>query len=188
MVLSSKIRHLVYCTILALSALTASASSPEIHAADSYHSNSYVWGAEFGGGIDLTTNDLSTVNIGAFFGYRNSCVNALGIGAEINMMVNNNYTAFPIYVIFRTNFRDTPSIVFMDLRAGCAINNLVENTRQTTFYTSPGIGFNLATGKKFKSYLILSYTYNGIKPFDDGTRHIDVNGLQLATLRLGISF
>lgn len=148
----------------------------------------FAWGAEIGGGIDLTSNDLSSVNLGAYFGYRNSWIDMLGIGAEVNMMVSNSVRAFPVYAVFRTGFSKKPTLLFMDLRGGVVFNNLSYGDSQTRAYVSPGIGLNLAGGKTFQSYITISYVYNGLKPFELADRSIDVNGLSMACVRLGIRF
>ena len=150
--------------------------------------NHFVWGAEVGGGIDMTSNDMSTVNLDAYFGYRNSWINILGVGAEVNMMVSNSVRAFPVYAIFRTGFRSRPTLLFMDLRGGVVFNNLNDSRQQTRAYVSPGIGVNLATGRTFRSYLTLSYVYNSLKPFTKGDEYCDINGLSMACLRIGINF
>lgn len=150
--------------------------------------NHFVWGAEVGGGIDLTSNDLSSVNLGAYLGYRNSWIEALGIGAEVNMMLSNSVRAFPVYGIFRTGFSRKPTILFMDLRAGVAFNNITSSQQQTSAYVSPGLGINLAGGKTFQSYITLSYVYNGLKSFHLADKDIDISGLSVACVRLGIRF
>lgn len=150
--------------------------------------NHFVWGAETGGAIDMTSNDMSAINLEAFFGYRNSWIDALGVGASVNMMVSNSVRSFPVYLMFRTGFRKSPTLLFMDLRGGCVFNNVTNSNQQTRLYLSPGIGINLARGRSFKSYITLSYVYNGMSPYvKDGERH-DIHGLSMACVRLGISF
>ena len=148
----------------------------------------FAWGAEIGGGIDMTSNDMSSINLDAYFGYRNSWIDVIGVGAEVDMMVNNSVRSFPVYAMFRTGFSRRPTILFMDLRAGIAFNNMTNSSQQTSAYVSPGIGVNLAGGKTFQSYLTLSYVYNGMKPFVLGDRRIDVDPLSMACVRLGIRF
>lgn len=150
--------------------------------------NHFAWGAEVAGSIDLTSHDLSSVNLDAYFGYRNSWIDVIGVGAEVNMMLSNSVRSFPVYAMFRTSFTSRPSVVFMDLRGGIAFNNLTYSSTQTTAYVSPGIGFNLAGGKTFQSYLTISYVYNSLKSFSLGDRNIDVDGLSSACVRLGIRF
>lgn len=148
----------------------------------------FAWGADLGGGIDMTGNDMSAMNIDARFGYRNGVVDFIGIGAGIDMMVSNSNRVFPVYALFQSNFRTTPSVCFLDLRAGCAFANLADNQNQTDLYASPGIGFNLARGKSFSSYLILSYQYIGLKDYSDSETLHTLNGIHMAAVRIGISF
>lgn len=167
------------------STLCAASEATDEHVSGWDH---FVWGAEVGGAIDLTSNNLSSVNLDAYFGYKNSWVDALGVGASVNMMVSNSVRSFPVYGLIRTDFSSRHKLMFMDLRGGIAINNLTYGSQQTSLYLSPGVGVNLAVGKTFKSYIILSYIYNGLKPFDLGDRRCNVDGLSMACLRLGISF
>lgn len=149
----------------------------------------FAWGADIGTSIDVSGNDMSTLNLDAFFGYRAAAIDIVGVGAGINMMVSNSCRAFPLYAIVRTSFRTAPSLCFMDLRAGCAIDNLSDATTQTAFYASPAIGFNLAMGKTFQSYITVGYTYNGMKSFGSeyGTTEIRY-GIHMVTARFGVTF
>ena len=177
----------VFAAVLtAFAATLPSAAAPrDKHLSPTGH---FTWGAEIGGGIDLGSNDMSTVNIDAFFGYRNSWIDILGIGAEIQTMVNDSDRAFPVYAVFRSNFRSSRSLCFLDARIGCVFNNLADNVSQTSFFCSPGIGINLAGGKSFQSYVTLSYLYNGIKPYATRSGRVDIDGLHMAVIRLGIAF
>lgn len=148
----------------------------------------FVWGADLGGGIDLSSHDMSTLNLDAYFGYRGGIVDALGVGAAINMMVNNSNRAFPVYALFRSSFRTAPSLCFLDLRGGIVFNNLSDNTTRSGLYLSPGIGVNLARGKNFRSYITLSYVYNGMQPYESPEGYNDIDGLHQACVRLGVAF
>lgn len=148
----------------------------------------FAWGAEVGGCIDMTSNDMSTVNLGAYFGYRNSWIDVLGVGADVNMMVSNSVRAFPVYAMLRTGFSSRPTLLFMDLRGGVVFNNITDSTRQTKAYLSPGLGVNLASGHSFQSYITLCYVYNGMTSFVNGDRAYDIDGLSMACVRLGIRF
>ncbi len=130
--------------IALLLAIMAAIVPGAIHAQTPSH---FVWGADLGGGIDLSSHDMSTLNLDAYFGYRGGIVDALGVGAAINMMVNNSNRAFPVYALFRSSFRTAPSLCFFDLRGGIVFNNLSDNTTRSGLYLSPGIGVNLARGK-----------------------------------------
>lgn len=150
--------------------------------------NHFVWGAEVGGSVDMTSNSLSTVNLDSYFGYRNTYIDALAIGASVNMVLSSSARSFPIYMLLRTNFCRKPTFAFMDLRAGVIINSFGSSHDQAGAYVSPGVGFRLATGKTFTSYLTISYVYNGMRPYHKANVNYDIDGLHLACLRLGISF
>lgn len=180
-------KKLTLIILLLASVLTASASNPETGNEVTGWSH-FAWGAEVGGAIDMTSNDMSTVNLNAYFGYRNSWLQLLGIGAEVDMMVSNSVRAFPVYAIVRTGFSSRPTLLFMDLRGGVVFNNLTHSRQQTRAYISPGVGINLAGGKTFQSYITLSYVYNGMGGFNNGDEQFDIHGLSMACLRLGIRF
>lgn len=94
----------------------------------------------------------------------------------------------PIYAMLRTGFSSRPTLLFMDLRGGVVLNNVGVGKQQTSPYVSTGVGVNLATGATFKSYIVLSYVYNGMDPFKKGDQMCDVDGLSMACLRIGINF
>ncbi|MDE6265247.1 MAG: hypothetical protein K2M11_08915, partial [Paramuribaculum sp.] len=144
------------------------------------------WGAEIGCEIDISGNDMSTLNVNAAFGYRRGVIDLVGIGTGMNVMVSNSSRMFPVYGIIRSNFRTTPSLCFLDLRAGCAFMNLDDNSNHTGAFVSPGIGFNLAKGRTFSSYLVLSYQYVDVRSKSESGFNID--GLNFACVRLGVSF
>ncbi len=148
----------------------------------------FAWGVEAGSSIDLTSNDLSTLNLDAYFGYRNSWIDMLGVGAGIRVMLSNSGRSFPIYGMLRTNFRKTPSLCFMDLRAGYIVNNVNDVKSHTNLYLAPGVGFNLAHSKKFTSYVILAYEFNGMNVYKrDGVTY-NIDNLNMAMVKIGICF
>ncbi|MDE5688275.1 MAG: hypothetical protein K2I18_06585 [Paramuribaculum sp.] len=148
----------------------------------------FTWGADVGGAIAMTGNDMSIINFDAAFGYRRGIVDFIGVGAGINMMVSNSNRSFPVYALFRSNFVTRPTLCFFEGRIGCAFTNVADNQSQTSLYVSPGVGFNLARSKHFGSYIVLSYVYNGMKSYTDSETTYDINGLHSACVRLGISF
>lgn len=150
---------------------------------------SLAWGAEMGTSIDMTGTDMTSIDLNAAVGYKNSWINIVGVGAGMCMSVANSHQAIPLYAIFRTGFKARPTRVFLDLRGGVVINNLPQNSRQTSAYINPSIGFSLATGKSFHSYISLGYTYNGLKSFDsdDTVTYVD-HGLSMVNMRIGVTF
>ncbi|MCM1517855.1 MAG: hypothetical protein NC117_04365 [Pseudoflavonifractor sp.] len=200
-------RHLLYTLLLAAtlipdSTVAQTPATPDytkgnnVHEVESQPASSttsrfshFTWGADIGSCIDLNGNNMSSVLIDAGFGYKNDFINFAGVGAGINVMLNNGSRLFPVYAMLRTGFRPRPTIAFLDLRAGCSFNNIDNSTSQVGFYGSAGVGFNLASGRTFKSYIIAGYSYTGLQPYTDKSGqsqdHSDINA---AVIRLGISF
>lgn len=145
----------------------------------------FTWGIEAGTAIDLSSHDMSTLNADAFFGYKTPGLDLLGVGAGVHMMVSNSCRAFPVYLDVRTSFRTAPSLCFLDIKGGVAFNNLSNNRNQTSPYFAPSVGFNLARGKTFTSYLMFGYVYNGMKSFADTEIS---GGLSYVNMSLGIRF
>lgn len=148
----------------------------------------FTWGADVSSSIDVGGNDMSSINVDAYFGYRRPYIDMLGIGAGIHMMLNNNSRAFPVYAIFRSNFRTDPSLCFLDLRGGVAFDEASDKTKARPF-VNPGVGFRLASSKTFCSYIIVGYIYNGFKADSkevDGITAVD--GLNEVNLRIGVTF
>lgn len=149
----------------------------------------FSWGVDMGTSIDMTSNDMTSLDLSASFGYRNSWINLAGVGAGINMSVANSHQAIPVFAIFRTGFLPRPTKMFADMRGGIIINNLPGNSRQTSAYINPSVGFSLARGDKFHSYITLGYVYNGLKSFGsaDNRTRLD-HGLSMVNMRIGITF
>lgn len=148
----------------------------------------FTWGADVGGSVDMSGNDMSSLDISANFGYKNHVIRLLGAGASLNMMVSNSCRSFPFYAIVRTSFTKRPTLCFVEARAGASINYMQRNISQTGLYLSGGIGINLATGRTFRSHLILSYSF-----FDRGYvtyKDIDysVPDIHYLGVKIGISF
>lgn len=190
-------RIVIFLVTLVSVAVSAFCSSPSEAAASGLPSH-FVWGSDIGGSIDLSGHDMSTINIDAYFGYRSGALSLLGLGAGLNIPVNNSRHEFPVYAIARSSFSSRPKPVFGELRAGLVVNTHNDHDTTTDLYISPGIGFALATGKSFSSYLILGYIYNGFHTPGQKTASVDpdtgddlsnrIRGLHSAVVRLGISF
>lgn len=181
----NRIKHILV-VLAAMLSVAVGAQAAETAVPSQSH---FAWGVDIGSSIDLDSEDMTTVNLEAYFGYRNSWINILGVGAGIDMMINNSSRYYPVYAIFRTNFTTRPTLCFFDLRTGAAFNQLSDNTTQTCFYINPSLGINLVRGKTFSSYVSVGYIYNGLDSFgpaDDRTslRH----GLNMANIRIGITF
>ncbi|MGM9852995.1 MAG: hypothetical protein ACI30N_03385 [Muribaculaceae bacterium] len=148
----------------------------------------FAWGAELNGGVEMSGHDMSTIGIGANFGLEYKWLRFLGVGAEANIMVDNSSRVFPLAVIFRTDFSQRRRLCFLDLRGGIALTYFKNEKESTQGYGSASVGFTLASGRTFASFLSVGYSYIGRdRCMQRGTEH-DCRGMSYATIRLGISF
>ncbi len=179
-------RLFIYLTVIFSAVSAAVASTPETESDKEY--SHFAWGADIGSGIDMTGNDMTSIDLNAFFGYKNQFIRFLGVGAGIDMMISNGSSAYPLYAMFRSGFSNRPTFLFLDARAGCSINNIQGYDSKTNFFGSLGIGFTLARGKNFSSHIILSYNFMPIGNLkaDETVTHFD--DLHYAALRIGASF
>lgn len=139
--------------------------APEVALAKEPTLGHFTWGAEIGSSVDLTGNDMTSLDLHAQFGYKGNYVRMAGIGAGINSAMDNSSRSYPVYAIFRSSFTRDPKFCFMDLRLGVVFNNILDFPSQRDLYGSLGIGFTLAKGKKFSSHIILAYTFMPVKDF-----------------------
>lgn len=147
----------------------------------------FVWGAEMAAGIDMGGDDMSSLNISVLLGYRNEWLRIAGVGLGIDMMISNSCRAYPVYGIVRSSFSSKPKLCFGEVRCGVAFNRAPGVPDRTNFFLQPGVGIDLAKGRTFGSYLLLSYTYNSMTFFGDKADTL-VHGLNHATLTLGVNF
>ncbi len=184
--LTSKLRRTV---LLVTALLSLGLSAAATDNADDKVKGAFAWGAEAGGSIDMSGNDMSSIDITASFGYKRGWIKFLGVGAEMDIMLNNSARSFPVYASLKTNFRNRPSLVFMDLRVGVAANYLPNDFQQTGAYAFGGLGVNLARGKSFTSFLVIGYTFKQFEDihFENGDL-LPMSDLHMASVRLGITF
>jgi len=184
------LRHLfILAAFILASAISASAADGMTSKNGPDAKGTFAWGAEAGGSIDMSANDMSSIDFTACFGYKRGWIKFAGIGAEIDIMLNNSCRSFPIYASFKTNFINRPSLLFMDIRGGVSLNYLPNNYDQSGAYAFGGLGINLARGKKFASHIVIGYTFKDYHNFtsrQDET--IKMNDLHLMTVRLGVIF
>lgn len=139
--------------------ITDAEIAPEARLVKESRLGHFAWGIDAGSSVDITCNDMTTIDLHAYFGYKGPWLNFLGAGAGINAMINNGSRCYPVYMMLRTSFCRQPQLCFLDLRAGVSFNSIMDNKSQTDFYGTLGVGLNLATGRKFSSHLIVSYNY-----------------------------
>lgn len=148
----------------------------------------FAWGASLGSSIDMTGQDMTAVDIDAFFGYKGDYIRFAGMGAGIRMMVSNSSRSYPVYAMLRTSFTKSPSFLYLELKGGVGFTNLYTDIYQRNFVGGITIGFTLAHSRTFSSNFSLGYEY---MPLSNGkidgvdTRFSD---LHYASIRIGASF
>ncbi|MDE6486123.1 MAG: hypothetical protein K2L76_01315 [Muribaculaceae bacterium] len=150
----------------------------------------FSWGAQAGGSIDLSGHNMSTIDFSAVVGMRHTWIKMLGVGVGAHVMVSNACRTYPVFLSFRTDFSSSARrLLFMDTRAGIANNTFPGNVQRTGAYTYMGLGVNLATGRRFASFLTLGYTFTqrGDVVYGDGL-HTFLPHLHFASAAIGISF
>lgn len=147
----------------------------------------FAWGAEFGSTIDMSGSQMSSIDFTASAGVSYKWLSLGGIGVGADIMVSNSDRVYPIFAVCRTDFSQWVKVLFIDARAGVALNYMGSH-HQSGAYVSPSIGFNLATGATFRSYLTVGYTFISRKGYQRGEEMIHLKSLSMATVRLGVSF
>lgn len=147
----------------------------------------FAWGADAGASIDMTGNDMSAVDFSAFFGMRRGWINFLGVGAEADIVTSNSCRYYPLFLDFRTNFVNRPTLFFWGLRVGASLNYYENNWHQVGLYGLTGVGINLARSRNFCSHIFVGYTYRQRRtPDAEGAPRMP--DLHYATFKLGVTF
>ena len=129
-------------------------------AADGWPQSHFAWGAELSSAIDMSAQDLSTVNIAATAGYKSRLVQPAGVGAAMEIGVGKSARMFPVYAVCRTSFSPTAQRCFLEVKAGWSFNTLPDESKSTSgLYASAGWGINLVMKSNVRSYFLLAYTY-----------------------------
>lgn len=147
----------------------------------------FSWGADIGSSIDLTTHDMTFVDLNAYLGYKSNWIRFAGAGASISSMINNSSRCYQVYGLLRTSFSSRPRLCFMDLRAGATFNTFYDNIKQTKPFGSLGLGITLAAGRHFTSHLIIGYTFIPVTKFKNPD-NTEVPDLHFASIRIGCAF
>ncbi|MDE6499069.1 MAG: hypothetical protein K2L21_10465 [Muribaculaceae bacterium] len=150
----------------------------------------FSWGVQMGGSIDMSGQNMSSLDLSGVVGLRYKWIKMLGVGMGAQMMVSNSCRAYPMFFTFRTDFSSTRRrLVFLDTRIGAANNTFPGGVHRTGLYTYGGVGINLATGKRFASFMTLGYTYlhRGEVTYGEGETHF-LPHLHYASVGLGIHF
>ncbi len=150
----------------------------------------FSWGVQIGGSIDMSGQNMSTIDFSGVAGLRHKWIKMLGVGAGAQMMVSNSCRTYPVFLAFRTDFSSSRRrLVFLDTRMGVANNTFPGDVHKSGLYGYCGAGINLATGRKFASFLSLGYTYvqRGDVAYGDGETHF-LPHIHYASVGLGVHF
>jgi len=150
---------------------------------------SFCWGAQVGGSIDMSEQNMSTIDLSATVGMRHAWIKMLGIGVGADIMVSNSCRNYPLFVTFRTDFSSRcRKLLFMDTRLGIANNTFPGEMHRTGFYGYGGLGINLAKGRRFASFITIGYSFVQRGDMADGDETVHLPHLHYASVALGVSF
>ena len=148
----------------------------------------FTWGAEFGSSIDCTANNMSTFDVDALIGYKNSFLQLLGFGAGLHRSIYDGTNYVPVYAVIRTDFRKASSPCFLHVQGGYSFNTFKDSPTFGDISTAAGLGVNLHTSRVARSYLILG---GGFRYFNHRHRtQISLNRrfVIIAKLSFGVNF
>lgn len=149
----------------------------------------FTWGAEAGASLDLTGHDMSTFDVDVLFGYKNSYIRMLGVGAGIHRTVQGGDNFIPVYATIQTSFRKKPSLLFFSAKIGYSFNTINDSPTFGDLSSSLGVGINLSDSRLAKTYVLLCAGYRYFN-----RRHInmidklDQHYVYIARLCIGVSF
>lgn len=148
----------------------------------------FAWGAEFGISVDMSGYDSSTFNVDAMAGYRNSYLHILGLGAGIHRSIGSGDNYVPLYAIVRTSFSKRPRLLFMNLKIGYSFNTIGDAPTFGDTNASIGAGITLASGKTYRSYIILGYEFRHFTKRNQAKVDIEADDVSLVSLSFGVNF
>ena len=172
----------VIMVAIAASASAQSATEPTVRPLR------FAWGAELGGGVEMSGHNMSTIGLNASFGMQWKWIRFFGVVAEADIMVDNSSRTFPLALNFRTDFCHSRRLLFLDLRGGMALNYFDGDKQETGAYASGGLGVTLASGRTFSSHLIVGYTFIGREQCYVGDRVRNCPGMSYVSMRIGVDF
>lgn len=148
----------------------------------------FTWGAEVGASIDMTANNMSSIDADVVLGFKNSFIKLAGVGAGIRRSIRNGNTFVPVYGVIRTSFTRRPSICFLNLQAGYSFNTFESSDNFGNFVCALGIGFNLMQTRMAKSYIIASCGFQHYCDHHSESIGIDTNNIYTARIVIGVNF
>lgn len=167
------------------------AISDEILVSDHGHSlffTHFIWGAEIGSSIDLTSHDMSTFDLDVTLGYKNSFIQLLGASVGIHKSIHTGNTFIPVCGVIRTSFRSKPSPCFLHIEAGYSFNTIKDADTFGDFTCAVGLGVNFSQSRRARTYMILSAGYRYFNENHQAIAKLDTKYIYIAKLGFGVSF
>lgn len=148
----------------------------------------FTWGIDLGTSIDLHGTNLSTIDLDVMVGYKSTFIRTLGVGSGVHRAFGQHNTIYPVYAVFRSSFRNKPSLLFFNTRIGYAFTTLNSGATRGGVMAAVGMGVNLAMSKKFQSHILLSYCYYHINATTRKESGLNKHYIDLARISFGVNF
>ncbi len=146
-----------------------------------------MFGIELGTGLDLSSTDMSTFNADIVVGYRHKLIQFLGVSVGLHKSLGTRDSFLPIQAVFRTGFRKTPTLFFMQASVGYSFNTISSSPMFGDTMATVGAGLNLVQRPKFQSNLILSFGFRHFTERHQEMAQINKPNIGFAQISFGIS-
>lgn len=147
----------------------------------------FTWGVDVSSGVDLTSHDMTMLQLSGCFGYKGGIWRFLGVGATVMNMMNNDSRCYPVYLMARTSFSPKRRFCFLEAKVGPSFNTMLGRYHQTDLFSSLGVGFTLAHSRNFSSHLVLSGVAMPLQKVDNPPSNLNYT-LAFASVALGFAF
>lgn len=154
----------------------------------SLETSHFTWGVDIGASIDVTANEQSTFDADVEFGYKNSWIRLVGIGAGIHRSFGTGDNFLPLYVLFRSSFSAQPRLFFLNFKAGYSFNTIGNAATYGDTTASIGLGINLAMSRRFQSHIIIGYGFRHYSSRHQYNMELSSADVSLAQLSIGVNF
>jgi hypothetical protein len=148
----------------------------------------FTWGLGVASGVDLTSHDMTMLEISGFAGYKGSWMQFAGFGASIVSVMNNSSRSYPLFGMLRTSFTPEHKQCFMEVRLGAVLNKMENAAADTGLYGSLGLGVTLAHSRKFSSHLVLRGIFQTLKRQERYDGSLINYDLGYASIGIGCAF
>lgn len=147
----------------------------------------FMMGLELGTCLDVSGSDLSTFNAELMFGYRHKVVQLLGLMVGVHKSLGSRDSFIPVCLVFRTSFRQQPSLFFLHFNAGYSFNTVARSSMFGDVTACLGAGINLVQQRKFQSNIVLGFGFRHFNQRHQEMTQIFKENVGFAQISLGIS-